>query len=47
MRFALSRAYDWMNTPADALVMRKDPLAYARRLAFYGGPANAGVFAQG
>lgn len=47
MRFAMTRAWDWMNTPADALVMRKDPLAYARRLAFYGDPANSGVFAQG
>ena len=44
MRFALSRAYDWMNTPADALVMRKDPLAFARRLSFYADPANAALF---
>ncbi|WP_088307151.1 homoserine kinase [Novosphingobium sp. B 225] len=44
MRFALSRAYDWMNTPADALVMRKDPLAFARRLTFYADPANAALF---
>ena len=35
IRFALSRAWDWLNTPPDALVMRKDPLAYMRRLAFY------------
>jgi homoserine kinase type II len=35
IRFALTRAWDWLNTPADALVTRKDPLAYARRLAFY------------
>lgn len=46
MRFALSRAYDWMNTPADALVMRKDPLAFARRLSFYADPANAALFAR-
>lgn len=45
MRFAMSRAFDWLNTPADALVTRKDPLAFARRLAFYADPANAGVFA--
>jgi homoserine kinase type II len=43
MRFAMSRAYDWLNTPADALVTRKDPMAFARRLAFY--RANPGVFA--
>lgn len=35
IRFALTRAWDWLNTPADALVTRKDPLAYTRRLAFY------------
>ena len=35
IRFALSRAWDWLNTPADALVTRKDPLAYMRRLTFY------------
>jgi homoserine kinase type II len=35
LRFALTRAWDWLNTPADALVTRKDPLAYSRRLAFY------------
>ncbi len=35
VRFALTRAWDWLNTPADALVTRKDPLAYMRRLAFY------------
>ncbi|MFX7930422.1 homoserine kinase, partial [Acinetobacter baumannii] len=25
LRFFLSRAWDWLNTPADALVTRKDP----------------------
>lgn len=45
MRFLSTRAYDWINTPQDALVVRKDPLAYARRLAFYADPANAGLFA--
>jgi len=45
MRFLMTRAYDWMNTPADAMVTRKDPLAFARRLQFYADPANAAVFA--
>jgi homoserine kinase type II len=44
MRFLMTRAYDWMNTPADAMVTRKDPLAFARRLEFYADPANAGIF---
>ncbi len=35
LRFLLTRAYDWINTPADALVTPKDPLAYLRRLDFY------------
>jgi homoserine kinase type II len=35
VRFFLSRAWDWLNTPADALVTRKDPLAYWRRLKVY------------
>ena len=45
LRFTMSRAYDWLNTPADALVVRKDPLAFARRLEFYADPANVGLFA--
>ena len=35
IRFLLSRAWDWLNTPADALVTRKDPMAYWRRLKTY------------
>ena len=41
LRFLLTRAYDWINTPADALVTRKDPLAYLRRLDFYARTAPA------
>jgi homoserine kinase type II len=35
LRFLLTRAYDWINTPPDALVKRKDPGEYARRLKFH------------
>ena len=35
IRFLLTRAWDWLNTPPDALVTRKDPLAYLRRLDAY------------
>ncbi|MEP2103506.1 MAG: homoserine kinase [Parasphingorhabdus sp.] len=35
LRFMLTRAYDWINTPADALVTRKDPTAFLNRLKFY------------
>lgn len=45
LRFTLSRAYDWINTPSDALVTRKDPMAFARRLMFYADRANADLFA--
>ena len=43
LRFLLTRAYDWINTPADALVTRKDPVAFLRRLEFY--RDNPDVFA--
>ncbi|NJC32865.1 homoserine kinase type II [Sphingomonas jejuensis] len=42
IRFMLTRAWDWLNTPADALVTRKDPLAYLRRLEWY--QANGDAF---
>jgi homoserine kinase type II len=45
MRFTMSRAYDWLNTPAGALVTPKDPMAFARRMEFYADPANSKVFA--
>jgi homoserine kinase type II len=35
LRFLLTRAFDWVNTPADAMVMRKDPIAFLRRLDHY------------
>ena len=47
MRFALSRAYDWLNTPAGALVTRKNPMVPARQLQFYADPANVRIFDRG
>lgn len=35
LRFVASRAEDWIGTPSDALVTRKDPKAFLRRLHFY------------
>jgi len=35
MRFLMTRAYDWLHTPADAMVTRKDPMDFAKRLLFY------------
>ena len=36
VRFITSRAEDWITTPPDALVTRKDPMDFVRRLRFYG-----------
>lgn len=44
LRFLLTRAYDWINTPADALVTRKDPSAFLNRLKFY--QANPDIFTK-
>lgn len=35
MRFVATRTFDWIDTPDDALVTRKDPMDFARRLQFY------------
>jgi homoserine kinase type II len=35
LRFLLTRAWDWLNTPPDAIVTRKDPIAFLRRLDHY------------
>jgi len=35
LRFLLTRAYDWINTPRDALVKPHDPIDYERRLRFH------------
>ncbi len=45
LRFAATRLYDWINTPAGALVTRKDPVEYLRRLRFH--QAAAGEAAYG
>lgn len=41
LRFVASRAEDWINTPPDALVTRKDPMAFMRRLQFYAGAGQS------
>lgn len=35
IRFLLTRLYDWLNTPAGAMVKRKDPLEYLHKLRFH------------
>ncbi len=41
MRFVATRAFDWIDTPEDALVTRKDPMDFARRLEFYAEAGDA------
>jgi homoserine kinase type II len=35
MRFLMSRLYDWLNQPEDALLVPKNPVDYLRRLRFH------------
>ncbi len=44
MRFLLTRLYDWLNTPPGALVTRKDPLDYYRRLRFHNSAQDASAY---
>ncbi|WP_439568035.1 homoserine kinase [Sphingopyxis sp.] len=47
LRFLLTRAHDWVHTPADALVTRKDPSPFLARLLRYRAADAAGLFAAG
>ena len=44
LRFVASRAEDWLETPDDALVTRKDPMQFVERWRFYD-EAGAGLLA--
>jgi homoserine kinase type II len=44
VRFLLTRLYDWLHTPPGALVTRKNPLDYLRRLRFHLGNRDAGAY---
>jgi homoserine kinase type II len=44
LRFLLTRAYDWLHTASDALVSRKDPGEFLRRLKFHRSVRNAGEY---
>jgi homoserine kinase type II len=35
LRFFLTRLYDWLTTPEGALVVKKDPIEYLRKLRFH------------
>ena len=40
LRFLLTRLYDWVHTPPNALVKRKDPQEYLAKLRFHRGAAS-------
>ncbi len=44
LRFLLTRLYDWVHTPKDALVTRKNPIEYWDKLRFHQGVKNAGEY---
>lgn len=44
LRFLLTRAYDWLNRQEGALVTVKDPMEYARKLAFHQSVTDAGAY---
>jgi homoserine kinase type II len=44
LRFFLTRAFDWLNTPKEALVRPKDPLEYLRKLRFHRGVSDASAY---
>ena len=44
VRFLLTRLYDWLTVPAGALVVKKDPLEYYRKLRFHRGVNDASAY---
>ncbi len=44
MRFLLTRLYDWLNMPTNALVTRKDPLEFLEKLRFHQGIKRPGEY---
>jgi len=44
LRFLLTRAYDWINTPPGALVQRKDPGEYLTKMRFHQSVASIGDY---
>jgi homoserine kinase type II len=44
LRFFLTRLYDWLTTPEGALVVKKDPLEYLKKLQFHRSVATAAEY---
>ncbi len=47
LRFLLTRSYDWLHTPAGAVVKPHDPIAYLRRLRFHQSVASFDAYTGG
>lgn len=47
LRFLLTRLYDWINTPKDALVTPKNPREYINKLRFHQRIDSAGAYGLG
>jgi len=44
LRFLLTRLYDWFETPDGAIVQKKDPMEYVKKLRFHQGVASPGAY---
>jgi homoserine kinase type II len=44
LRFMLTRLYDWLHGPDGALVMKRDPIEYMRKLRFHRAVVSAGEY---
>lgn len=44
MRFLLTRLYDWLNTPKNALVTPKNPMEYLQKLRFHRSARGLGAY---
>ena len=44
LRFLLTRLYDWLTVPDGALVVKKDPLEYYKKLRFHRGVRDAAAY---
>ncbi len=44
LRFFLTRLYDWLMTPEGAMVTKKDPFEYLKKLRFHAGVKSAGEY---
>ncbi len=47
LRFMLTRLYDWVNTPAGSLVVKKDPEEFVRKLRFHREVKSASEYGLG